>query len=113
MIINKIFGYDKIKVNQFGINYVMLFFVLALSWNIFIAGGTVFKGIVYMGNSILTTYTDFFSTQNSVTADIALSSSINLIHNIYRYLYYFVLICIAFGGIILLRNLVLNGQKRE
>ena len=66
-----------------------------------------------MGNSILTTYTDFFSPQNSVTADIALSSSINIIHNIYRYLYYFVLICMAVGGIILLRNLVLNSRNKN
>ena len=46
LVINKIFGHDKIEVNQFGLNYVILFFVLALSWNIFIANGTVFKGVV-------------------------------------------------------------------
>lgn len=112
MVINKIFGHEKKRTNQFGLNYIALFIVLALSWNIFISSGVIFKGVVLMGNSIVTTYTDLFSPHTNVAAEIATSSSVNIAHIIYRYIFYFVLVCMAVGAMIILRNLVLNSRNR-
>lgn len=95
-------------VSKFNItfNYVLLFFVVVFCWNMYIGNGSVFKTMVLMGQGVLNTLSEFFLPETNVSVRIATTSSINLAHVIFRYLYYLIVALIAIGGLALLKNLV-------
>lgn len=109
------FAFKRTEKNEallIGLNYVILFFILTFSWNMYIANGTVFLGIVTMGNTIVNSFSDIFTPQVNVSVNIATSTSINLLHTVYRYIYYFIIVCFAVGGLVLLKNLISHSKNK-
>jgi len=111
MVINYLFKPDLSSLKYIGLNYVLLFLVIVFSWNMLISGGAVFKGMVLMGENIFYSFSELFGTETNVSVKIATSTSINILHIVYRYLYYFVLVCLALGGLILLRDFIYGNNK--
>jgi uncharacterized membrane protein len=78
----------------------------------YITGGSVFTGMVTMGYNIIYSFSDMFAPDTNISLNIATTTSINLFHILYRYIFYFVIVCMAVGGLILLKNLITNNKNK-
>ncbi|BDZ69004.1 DUF2206 domain-containing protein [Methanobacterium ferruginis] len=114
IIINKFviknrYGYQNIL----GLNYVILFLTFSVAWNVYIANGVVFKAIVIMGDSIYNSLNDLFNPATNISMTIVSTTSINMLHIIYRYLSYFLVVSLAVGGISLLKKIISHAIYHE
>ncbi|MDP3034266.1 MAG: DUF2206 domain-containing protein [Methanobacteriaceae archaeon] len=101
----------KNKVRQIGLNYIIFFLILTLSWTMYIADGSVFNGIVILLNNISNSFLEFFEPSVNVAVNVISTSSSNLAHTIYRYIFYIMIILIAIGGINLLKELLIKTGR--
>lgn len=65
-----------------------------------------------MGYNIIYSFSDMFAPDTNISLNIATTTSINLSHILYRYIFYFVIVCMAVGGLILLKNLITNNKNK-
>lgn len=99
--------------NLLGLNYLLLFLAISLGWNMYVANGSVFKAVVYMGDRIFNSFDDLFNPQTNVSLSVTTSTSLNILHDIYRYIYYFVLLSLAIGGLSIVKKIIYHGIYYE
>jgi uncharacterized membrane protein len=107
------FIFKKNKNNPMGLNYIIFFMILTLTWTMYIANGSVFKGIVLIVDSISNSFLELFEPQVNLAVNVLSSSSSNLAHTIYRYSFYVVVIIIGIGGLSLFKKLLFKIKKIE
>lgn len=103
----------KNKTKQIGLNYAIFFLILTFSWTMYTAHGSVFDSIVIMINNIANSFQELFEPQVNVAVNILSSSSSNIAHMVYRYIFYAIVILIGIGGISLLKKLLFKQKIKK
>ncbi|MEW6011601.1 MAG: DUF2206 domain-containing protein [Euryarchaeota archaeon] len=99
------------KIRQIGLNYIIFFMVLTATWAIYIADGSVFNSSIIMINSITQSFQELFEPHVNIAVNVLSSSSTNLAHTLYRYLFYGIVILIGIGGVNLLKEILSKQNK--
>jgi len=97
--------YQKMKVNDtFSTNIILLFFIFALTWYLYISGSSVFQSILNIGSHVSTTFiTQFLNPEFSQGLNIMGSKTSSPLHSLTKYFHIIsqIAICIGFVAVIL------------
>ena len=85
------------------LSYVLIFFVLILSWYIYVSGASNFSNIIRIGNHIsLSFITDFLNPSSAQGLAVIISERMSVLHEVARYIHFISIFFIAVGILSLL-----------
>jgi len=97
--------YQKIKVNDtFSANIILLFFIFALTWYLYISGSSVFQSILNIGSHVSTTFiAQFLNPEFSQGLNMIGSKTSSPLHSLTKCFHIIsqIAICIGFVAVIL------------
>ncbi len=102
---------DATAVPQIKTNFLFLILIFNFAWYLYISNGSIFNCIVLMGDSIYNAFSGFSTKENNAAIRIFTTTSKNMAHIIYSYLYYFFLLFLSVGIIKLLISLISKKIK--
>jgi uncharacterized membrane protein len=93
-----IYHKENIPPARVGFSYVLLFLVFSFIWYLYISSGAILRGIGLMGQRIIDGISSISEPETNITANIISASSLNFSHDIYRILFYLIIIFLIIGG---------------
>lgn len=97
----------KSKIN---LNYVLFLVVLIVAWQIYISYSSVLGFLVGFVENVISGLSDLFAPHSNFSVAVVSSSSLTLLHTIYRYIFYSVLLFIAIGVVDLLWSIKVSKE---
>lgn len=103
LIVSKAHYKKKNIISTLTTNLVLLFFILTITWYIFISGSSNFNSIVQIGDHIASSIsTELFNPESAEGLKILLTTSVSPLHNITKYLHICTQLFITVGIVSLL-----------
>ncbi len=95
------------KTSYITATFVVLFAVVSIAWYIYVSSAQPLESVVVIGKHIATSVsTDLLNPTSRDLSSIFMQSAADSLHLTYRILWYFILACIALGGIPVLPEIV-------
>lgn len=83
--------------SKINLNYILLLAVLIIAWQIYVSYGSVLGFLVGFIETVINGFSDLFAPQTNFSVQVISSVSVTIYHTIYRYIFYFTMICILIG----------------
>lgn len=95
------------RTSYISITFVVLFIVISIVWYLYVSSAQPLESLVVIGKHIATSMsTDLFNPTSRDLSSIFMQSSPDAFHLTYRVIWYFLLGCIALGGIPVLLDIL-------
>lgn len=92
------------KKSILDLSFLAFFFSLTFGWYIYISGGFTFLMVVTIARDVFVSISELGSSTSSLPLQIYSMESPNILHSVYRYFYYFIIIFLFVGMLGLLKR---------